>query len=87
MWDELYARAKAVLRPRKVSDMLTAGESAIRRVIALNYDGKAMSPCGCCRELMAQLMPGRLQEVQVMLDYEARRVATLGALAPEWWAQ
>ena len=33
-------------------NMITAGESAIRRVIAVNCDGKAMSPCGCCRELM-----------------------------------
>ena len=104
VWEEMHARAMAVMRPREVSrllkigsvaaavesvsgkiyvgvcvktecglgtcaernaifNMLTAGENAIRRVIAVNYRGRAMSPCGCCREFMAQLMPGRFQEI------------------------
>ena len=37
--------------------MLTCGEDAIRRVVAINGEGKALPPCGACRELMAQLMP------------------------------
>ena len=38
--------------------MITNGESTIRRVIAVNWDGKAMPPCGACRgELMTRLMP------------------------------
>ena len=65
--------------------MLTCGEDAIRRVIAVNWDGKAMPPCGACRELMAQLMPENYKGIEIMLDYEAGRVVTLGALTPEWW--
>ena len=65
--------------------MLTCGESKIRRVIAVNWDGKAMPPCGACRELMVQLMPEGYRHVEVMLDYEAGTVVTLGALTPEWW--
>lgn len=37
--------------------MITNGENAIRRVIAINHAGKALPPCGACREFMTQLMP------------------------------
>lgn len=68
-----------------IFNMITNGENAIKRVIAVNWDGKAMPPCGACRELMTQLMPKNYRDVQVMLDYENNRVVTLGELTPEWW--
>ncbi len=68
-----------------IFNMITNGENAIKRVIAINWDGKAISPCGACRELMTQLMPKDYRDVQVMLDYENNRVVTLGELTPEWW--
>lgn len=55
--------------------MLTNGEDAIRRVVAV--DGKVLAPCGACRELMTQLMP---KDYRVMLDYDTGRVVTLGEL-------
>ena len=68
-----------------IFNMITNGESEIRRVIAVNWDGKAMPPCGACRELMTQLMPEHYREIEVMLDYEKNKVATLGELTPQWW--
>lgn len=68
-----------------IFNMITNGENAIKRVIAVNWDGKAIPPCGACRELMTQLMPKDYRDVQVMLDYENNRVVTLGELTPEWW--
>ena len=68
-----------------IFNMITNGENAIKRVIAINWDGKAISPCGACRELMTQLMPKDYRDVQVMLDYENNMVVTLGELTPEWW--
>ena len=68
-----------------IFNMITNGESEIRRVIAVNWDGKAMPPCGACRELMTQLMPGYYKDIEVMLDYEKGRIVTLGDLTPEWW--
>lgn len=68
-----------------VFNMLTNGEDAIRRVVAVNWDGKVMPPCGACRELMAQLMPEGYKNVEVMLDYEKNEIVTLGALTPHWW--
>ena len=35
-----------------IFNMITNGENAIRRVIAINRDGKAVPPCGACREFM-----------------------------------
>lgn len=126
IWKKLYLEAKAVLRPRKVSEwmeaggvaaaiesmsgkiytgvcvdgactlgicaernavfrMLTCGENSVRRVIAVNWDGRVMPPCGACRELMTQLMPKNYSDIEIMLDYETNRVVTLGELTPEWW--
>lgn len=66
-------------------NMLTNGENSIRRVIAISSKGKAMPPCGACREFMVQLMPESYRDIQIMLDYENDRVATLGEITPEWW--
>lgn len=66
-------------------NMITNGESKIKRVVAVNRDGAVMPPCGACRELMTQLMPDDYKNVEIMLDYEPKRVVTLGELTPEWW--
>lgn len=66
-------------------NMITNGENEIRRVLAIMPDGKTGAPCGACREFMAQLMPGRYQEVEIMLDYESEKIVTLAELTPYWW--
>ncbi len=68
-----------------IFSMITDGENEIRRVIAVGSDGKVMSPCGACRELMVQLMPQKYKDIRIMLDYEERKIVTLGELTPEWW--
>ncbi len=126
IWKELYDAARAVQKPRDISEriqaggvaaaiessggkiytgvcvdtscslgicaernamfrMITDGENELKRVLAILPDGSTGAPCGACREFMAQLMPGRYQDVEIMLDYERERVATLGDLTPEWW--
>ena len=65
--------------------MLTNGESKIKRVVAVDWDGKVMPPCGACRELMAQIMPEEYRGIEIMLDYEKGEVVTLGELTPRWW--
>lgn len=65
--------------------MITNGENAIRRVIAINRTGKVIPPCGACREFMTQLMPDSYRTVEIMMDYETNKVVTLGKLTPEWW--
>ena len=66
-------------------NMITNGEDAIKRVIAINSDGKAIPPCGACREFMTQLMPDTYRNIEIMMDYEKGKIITLGELTPEWW--
>ena len=68
-----------------IFNMITNGESRIKRVIAVGWDGRAMPPCGACRELMAQLMPKDYRGIEIMLNNEKNEVTTLGALTPSWW--
>lgn len=65
--------------------MITCGEDEIRRVLAVMPDGKAGAPCGACRELLAQMAPGRYQDIEIMLDYDTGKTVTLGEITPEWW--
>lgn len=68
-----------------IFNMITNGEHEIRRVLAIMSDGKIGAPCGACRELMVQLMPSGYKNIEILMDYESQRVATLGELTPEWW--
>ena len=68
-----------------IFNMITNGESIMQKVIAIMPDGKTGAPCGACRELMVQLMPDDYQDIEIMLDYGAGKVVTLGTLTPEWW--
>lgn len=66
-------------------NMITQGESSIRRVLAIMPDGKTGAPCGACRELMAQLNPEMAASIQIMLDYDTEKIVTLLELLPNWW--
>ena len=68
-----------------IFNMLTNGEHEIRKVLAIMPDGHCGAPCGACRELMTQLMPDSYREIEIMIDYETKRIVTLGELTPEWW--
>lgn len=68
-----------------IFQMLTNGEQEIVKVLAVMPDGRTGAPCGACRELMVQLMPEKYKDVQIMMDYEAENVVTLGELTPAWW--
>ena len=66
-------------------NMITNGEDAIRRGIAVDRDGNAVPPCGACREFMAQLMPDGYRSIEIMMDCAQNRIVTLGELTPQWW--
>ena len=67
-----------------IFNMITNGENQIKRVIAVMPDGKSGAPCGACREFMAQLMPNKYQNIEIMLDYDNEKIVKLGELTPEW---
>lgn len=68
-----------------IFNMITNGEQQIDKVIAILPDGSTGAPCGACRELMVQLMPGSYKDIEIMLDYAVGRTVKLGELTPEWW--
>lgn len=68
-----------------IFNMITNGEHEIKKVLAIMSDGKAGAPCGACRELMVQLMPENYREIEILLDYEAEKIISLGEITPEWW--
>lgn len=68
-----------------IFNMITNGEQEIRKVLAIMPDGKSGAPCGACRELMVQLMPNSYQEIEVLMDFKAEEIVTLGELTPKWW--
>ncbi|MCI6433592.1 MAG: cytidine deaminase [Clostridiales bacterium] len=68
-----------------IFNMITNGEQQIDKVIAILPDGSTGAPCGACRELMVQLMPGSYQDIEIMVDYATGRTVKLGEITPEWW--
>lgn len=68
-----------------IFNMITNGEQKIDRVLCILPDGSSGAPCGACRELMVQLMPGKYKDIEIMLDYATDRIVKLGEITPEWW--
>jgi len=122
-FDELYRHAKAVINPRKLSElaeaggvgaallsesgniytgvcidtacsmgfcaehaaaaaMVTAGENRVVKMIALDWDGSILPPCGRCREFIGQLHPQN-PEAEVLVA--AGVMQTLRELLPHDW--
>ena len=68
-----------------IFNMITNGENEIDKILCIPpFEGKG-APCGACRELMVQLMPTSYKDIEIMLDYKAGKVITLGEITPEWW--
>ena len=68
-----------------IFNMITNGEQEIDKVLCISPNLSKGAPCGACRELMVQLMPDSYKDIEIMMDYEAGRIMTLGELTPEWW--
>ena len=70
-----------------IFNMITNGDYEIDKVLCIPpVEGKG-APCGACRELMVQLMPGKYKAIEKMLDYSTGRIMKLGELTPEWWIE
>lgn len=62
--------------------MVTAGENRVVRMVAVNWDGNVLPPCGRCREFISQLLPENAN-TEVMVGFE--KVVTLRELLPYDW--
>ena len=68
-----------------IFNMITYGECEIDKVLAIMPDGSNGAPCGACRELMVQLMPGKYGDIEILMDYKTGKVVKLSDLTPLWW--
>ena len=64
------------------ASMVTARENQVVRMVAVNWDGNVLPPCGRCREFISQLHPDNLL-AEVMVSFE--EVVTLRELLPHDW--
>ncbi|MFT3952067.1 MAG: cytidine deaminase [Oscillospiraceae bacterium] len=69
-----------------IANMITHGESKIKRVLAIMPDGKVGAPCGACRELMMQLDKNS-RDIEILMDYDTMESVKLGSLCPSWWTE
>lgn len=69
-----------------IANMITHGESQIDKVVAVEEDGKVVSPCGACREYMMQLDKDS-GEIEILLDMATRKTIRLKELIPDWWGR
>jgi cytidine deaminase len=65
-----------------IGTMVTQGESRIHTIVAVDWDGSILSPCGRCREFIYQIDEGNA-ETRVILRENS--VMTLKELLPEHW--
>jgi cytidine deaminase len=61
--------------------MVTAGEARITDMVAVDWDGRVLQPCGRCRELVVQLDPANAT-TRVLLPNGARPMRDL---LPDHW--
>ena len=61
--------------------LITKDENTLRRILS---NRKTIPPCGACRELLSQTMPGSYRDIEILPDYEKGRIVSLDALTPEW---
>lgn len=66
-----------------IGTMLTAGSSAVQRLVVVMPDGRLGLPCGACCELLLQLGAGA---AELLLETELVRT-TISALLPQWWGE
>jgi cytidine deaminase len=66
--------------------MITAGENRVVKMVAVNWDGRILPPCGRCREFISQLHPdnpgaevmvgeGKIVLLRELLPYDWRSAA------------
>jgi cytidine deaminase len=67
-----------------IGNMITNGESRILTIVAVNWDGRILSPCGRCREFIYQIDSANAS-TRVLLNDD--RESTIEHLLPDHWAE
>lgn len=62
--------------------MITAGENVVKKMVAVNAEGKILPPCGRCREFISQIGKNNL-DAEIMV--KEGTVVKLSELLPFDW--
>lgn len=66
-----------------IGTMITNGESKIAKIVAVDWNGKIIPPCGRCREFMYQVDPHNADTIVIL---SGGREKALRELLPEHWS-
>ena len=64
--------------------MVTAGENRVVKMIAVNWDGRVLPPCGRCREFIGELHQDNLSAEVMVIEGKITRLREL--LPYDWWS-
>ncbi len=67
-----------------IANMITNGESKIKKLVAIMSSGALGMPCGACREFMMQLDRDS-GNIEILKDSETYESVRLRDLVPDWW--
>ena len=67
-----------------IANMITNGESKIKKLVAVMSSGEPGMPCGACREFLMQL-DRNSGDIEILKDAETYEAVRLRSLVPEWW--
>ena len=67
-----------------IANMITNGESKIKKIVAVMSNGALGMPCGACREFLMQLDRDS-GDIEILKDSETYEAVKLRSLVPEWW--
>lgn len=67
-----------------IAQMTASRESQIKAIVAVNYNGKILPPCGRCRELMYQINLANLKTEIIMPN---EQILLLEDLLPNRWQE
>ncbi len=79
---EFYCSLGFCAEHSAASEMVKNGYSEIKKMVAVTFEGKVISPCGRCREMMFQLNKENLK-TEVILSED--KVCQLERLLPDPW--
>ena len=67
-----------------IANMITNGESEIKKLVCIDSKEKIGFPCGACREYLMQLSKSS-KDIEILSDLNTKETVKLKKLIPNWW--
>ncbi len=67
-----------------IHTMITNNESKIDKIVCIDSSGKAVTPCGACRELIMHLDKDS-KNIKFLINKDTYEYKKMDELIPNWW--